>query len=145
MHSTIPGSSTLSSTVYTHIPSLIGWTPKVGGNAGGVNQYREIGVAFRSGFFWDDEAVVGFIADYIANQTTGTSAGSVGIKGVSSYQLRPPDQNNQAFRVRVGVPRNQQRASELYIELDMGTAGNHFQIQNMSVTLNQVSEKQGRR
>jgi len=142
------------SVVYSYLPieTVIDWTPKVGGNQGGVNQYREIGFAFRNGFFYDDQAAVTFVGDYIGGGTWGTeqSFGTVPIAGTSKYLLIPPNQLSplqpgQAFRVRVGVPRNQQRCSELTVELVQNTAGNNFKIQNMSVTLNNVSEKQGRK
>jgi hypothetical protein len=71
----------------------------------------------------------------------------VSIPGSSKYQLEAPNvqANETPFRLRVGVPRNQQRLSEIWISLYQNTAGNHFQIQAMSVTLNNVSEKQGKK
>ena len=149
----MPFTGSLSQIVYGYqsILSAIIWTPKAGGNTGGVNQYRECGFAYRNGFFWDGQMSVGFYGDYLgATFNSPADFSSVYVSGTSKYALIPPTQwdpaqESQAFRIRVGVPRNQQRCSELSILLQNNTAGNVFQIQNMSVTLNNVSEKQGKK
>lgn len=149
----MPFTGNLAQLVYGYqaIVSAIVWGPKTGGNQAGVNQYRECGFAYRNGFFWDGQMSVGFYGDYLgATFNTPADFSSVLISGTSKYALVPPTQwdplqESQAFRIRVGVPRNQQRCSELSILLQNNTAGNVFQIQNMSVTLNNVSEKQGKK
>lgn len=128
-------------TVLSAIPSVIAWTPKAGGNTAGVNQYREAGFAFRQGNFADNQTSVTFTGDDLKN---APASDTVYVQGASRYNLVGPNSNGP-FRIRVGVPRNEQRCSELTVALNQAMAENWFQIQAMSITLNNISEKQGKR
>jgi len=122
------------------VPSELIWVPKVGGNVAGVNQYREVGFAYRQGSIDDNTTVVTITGDILPQ-----NSGAVTIYGSSKYGLQGPDVGNPPFRVRVGIPRNAERSSELTVKLNQSLCHNWFQVQNMSLTLNQVSEKQGKR
>lgn len=132
--------------IYQPISSNIDWSPNTGGNIGGVNQLREVGFAFRQGNFGDNTVSASFRGDI------ATNVDYVPVSGKTKYQLKPLQWNNgpqlatdDNFRIRVGIPRNSQRASELIVDLNLKQAFNWFQIQAMIATLNQVSEKMGKR
>lgn len=139
----VPGSADVLSPISTQIE----WVPLTFGNPGLLKQFREATPLFKVDF--NGSATVGFSTDVypgtISETIAGGNVGGWGLfawGGPSETGLGVPWGGDPRRRpIRVTVPRNHQRCSILNVSFSHSYAYSPWQIQGISLTGNNISER----
>jgi hypothetical protein len=116
----------------TAIPTVVKWSPKVGGNPGGRHHFREVALHFRSVQF--TTASISFATDVSPAEETITLTGTD--YGVDS--ARGPTV------IRALVPLEKARGSQLLVKFSHANAGMTYELEGLSVVFNPGSTRVGR-
>lgn len=129
-------------TVYKAISSAVAWVPFTTGNPGIQKHFREATVLFKQDFTGEAELV--FSTDMSPTEETetleGTQQGGWGLfawgeVAWGGVRARKP--------IRIYVPRNKQRASQLTVEFRHSTGYGDYQLNGISLIANNMSERVG--
>ena len=146
---TIAGTATVSFTasfvagttdVLKAIPSKIAWVPITTGNPGVLKHFREVTMLFKTDFTGDGTLV--FTSDVSPSQETETVTGTaIGLWGLFGWGSVPWGGVQNRRPIRVWVPRNKQRCSQLTIEFQHSTGYAKYQLNGLSIVANGIGER----
>lgn len=129
-----------STTVYKAISSAIAWAPITLGNPGVLKQFREATLLFKVDFTGDGRLI--FTSDASPSRETETVEGTeIGIFGLFSFGSVPWGGEANRRPIRILVPRNKQRCSQLTIEFQQATGYAQYQLSGISLIANGGSER----
>ncbi len=131
------------------IATIVEWVPMTFANPGLTKQVREVTPIFKADF--NGIATVTFNSDVYPSESTITlTGGNVGGWGLFGWggpaetPLGVPWGGDPRRRpVRISVPRNQQRCSQLFVAFNHAWAYSPWQLQGISVIGNYLSERTG--
>lgn len=138
------GFTAAAATVYKAISSAVAWVPFTLGNPGMQKQFREATILFKQDFTGDASLV--FTSDVSVDEEieelTGTELGLWGLFGWGEVPwggvlIRRP--------IRLYVPLNKQRCSQLTVEFRHATGYGDYQLNGISLIANQMGERVGNR
>lgn len=135
-----PGFTLGTASVLHAISSAIAWVPLTSNNPGVLKQFREVTLLYKADFV--GTGTITFTSDISPSQeievVQGTPLGQWGLFGWGSVtwggdKTRRP--------IRVYVPRNKQRSSQLNVKFQAATGYTQFQLNGLSVITNNGSER----
>lgn len=122
------------------IPAKIAWVPFTAANPGQLKHYREVTLLFKKNFVGTGTLV--FTSDVSASQEMETVEGTpLGQFGLFAWGGVPWGGNAGRVPIRVYIPRNKQRCSQLTIEFRNSTGFTSFQLNGLSIIANSGSER----
>lgn len=129
------------------ISTIIQWVPMTFANPGLTKQIREVTPIFKADF--NGTATVTFASDFYPSESTITlTGGNVGGWGLFGWggpaetPLGVPWGGDSRRRpVRISVPRNQQRCTQLFVAFNHAWAYSPWQLQGISIIGNYLSER----
>lgn len=122
------------------IPSKISWVPFTGANPGQLKHYREVTLLFKKDFVGTGTLV--FTSDVSASQESESVEGTpIGQFGLFPWGEVPWGGSSGRRPIRVYIPRNKQRCSQLTIEFRHSTGFTNFQLNGLSIIANSGSER----
>jgi len=132
--------SLAAATVYKAISSKIAWVPATLGNPGTLKQFREATMLFKTDLLGDASLL--FSSDRSASQETETLTGrSTGLWGMFGWGGVPWGGAVGRQPIRVWVPRNKQRATQLSVEFRHARGFTNYQLSGISLVANQLGER----
>ena len=146
---TIAGTATVSfdptfvtgaTDVLTAIPSRIAWVPITLGNPGILKQFREVTLLFKTDFTGSAELV--FTSDTSPSSESETVDGTdIGLWGLFGWGEVAFGGTNNRRPIRLWIPRNMQRSTQLTVEFQHSTGYAKYQLNGISITANSGSER----
>jgi len=122
------------------IPSKIAWVPITLGNPGALKQFREVTLLFKTDFTGD--ATLVFTSDVSPSQETETVTGTaLGLWGLFGWGEVPWGGSQNRRPIRLWIPRNKQRCSQLTIEFQHSTGYAKYQMNGISIVANGIGER----
>jgi len=122
-------------TLYSAIKSKIAWVPITAGNPASLKHFRECTLLFKSYFAGSGTLI--FTSDVSPSQemelVTGAAAGLWGLFG---WGMAPWGGVNNRRPIRVLIPRNKQRASQLTVQFQHSTGYTKYQLNGLSIIAN---------
>lgn len=136
--------STGAVTVYKAIATKIAWIPFTVGNPGIQKHFREATFLFKQDF--TGTATLAFSTDISPAEETDTLEGTaIGLWGLFAWGGVPWGGENIKRPMRVYIPRNKQRCSQLTVEFRHATGYADYQLNGISLIANGMNERVGDR
>ena len=127
-------------TVFSAISTAVAWVPLTANNPGVLKQFRECTLLFNVAYA--GTGTLAFTSDAsVYEETEDVDGVSQGAWGLYGYGEEPWGGEPQRRPVRVYVPRNKQRCTQLNIEFRNSTGYANYQLAGISVQGNFGSEK----
>ena len=122
--------------LYKAISIAVKWVANTAGNPGALKQYPEIALLFKQSF--NGDATCTFSSDMAPGEITVSVAGTdLGLWGIGPWGEFPWGGEDNKAPIRVAVPRQQQRCSQLSVEFAHSYAYANWQLAGMSLVFNQ--------
>jgi len=132
-----------SATVLKAISTKVAWVPITFGNPGLSKQIREVGLLFKSDY--TGTASILFSSDASPAQETETVVGtSIGLWGLFAWGSVPWGGQNVRRPIRLLVPRNKQRCTQLTVEFRHAVGYAAYQLNGISA-IGEVNSERFRR
>jgi hypothetical protein len=129
-----------TASVLKAISSRIAWVPVAAANPGMLKQYREVALLFKRDFVGNGTLV--FTSDTHASPEEETAEGTpLGQWGLFLWDAVPWGGSSGRRPIRVYIPRNSQRCSQLTVEFRHSTGYTNFQLNGLSLISNSGSER----
>ena len=126
--------------IYKAISSKIAWVPVTFGNAGILKQVREATLLFKQDYTGTGTLL--FTSDVSPSQESETITGTaIGLWGLFGWGNVGWGGTNTRRPIRIYVPRNKQRCSQLTVEFRHSTGYAAYQLNGLSLIANQGSER----
>ena len=122
------------------IQSKIAWVPITLGNPGALKHFREVTLLFKTDFTGD--ATLVFTSDTSPAPENETVQGTaIGLWGLFAWGGVPWGGTQNRRPIRLWIPRNKQRASQLTIEFRHSTGYAKYQMNGISIVANGIGER----
>jgi len=132
-----------SATILKAISTKVAWVPITFGNPGLAKQIREVGLLFKSDY--TGTASILFSSDASPAQETETVVGtSIGLWGLFAWGSVPWGGQNVRRPIRLLVPRNKQRCTQLTVEFRHAVGYAAYQLNGISA-IGEVNSERFRR
>ena len=132
--------TTTTASLLAAIPSTIKWIPITGGNPGSLKHFREVTMLFKSDF--TGSGTLEFTSDTSpaieSDVVTGTA---VGVWGLFAWGSAPWGGTNYRRPIRLYIPRNKRRSSQISIQFHHSTGFGNYQLNGLSIIANPGTER----
>lgn len=135
-----PTFATGATDVLTAIPSRIAWVPITLGNPGLLKQFRDVTLLFKTDFTGSAELI--FTSDTSPTQESETVEGTdIGLWGLFPWGSVSFGGTNNRRPIRLWIPRNKQRCTQLTIEFRHSTGYAKYQLNGLSIIANTTGDR----